>query len=152
MKMRQLASRPFIWLAVGALSVLIPTGPGCQAQTAGDVEIAKEGRAASSDPGIGGSNPDTPVPAPTPTPQAGSTISNLSKRVSTRERGAPEREDAIAINLGNKHFNALTGGIAHGAGMTFGLEMTTADLIKWVEFRVSAVTSTRFYRRFEVGA
>ncbi len=36
MKMRQLASRPFIWLAVGALSVLIPTGPGCQAQTAGE--------------------------------------------------------------------------------------------------------------------
>jgi Omp85 superfamily domain len=36
--------------------------------------------------------------------------------------------------------------------MTFGLEMTTADLIKWVEFRVSAVTSTRLYRRFEAGA
>jgi hypothetical protein len=81
MKMRELASRPFIWLAVGALSVLIPTGPRCLAQTAGEVEIAKEGRAApssqppkalsnpeSSVPGIGGSNPDTPVPAPTPTP------------------------------------------------------------------------------------
>ena len=139
MRMRQLASRPFIWLAVGVLSVLIPTGPGCQAQTAREVDIAKERRAASSDPGIGSSTPDTPsptpTPTPTPTPQAGSTILNLSKRVTTRERGAPEREDAVAINLGNKHFNALTGGIAHGAGMTFGLEMTTANLIKWVEFR-----------------
>jgi outer membrane protein assembly factor BamA len=89
---------------------------------------------------------------PPPAPQAGKPISNLTNRFSTRERGAPYREDAVVFNLGNKHVNAITGGVAQGAGLTFGLELTTADLIKWVEFRFSALSSTKLYRRFEASA
>jgi outer membrane protein assembly factor BamA len=140
MKTRQVVRGTFMWLAVCVFPGLIATGQTCLAQTAGEGEISEESRA----------TPETSVPPPAP--QAGKSISNLTGRFSIRERGAPQREDVVVFNLGNKHINAITGGVAQGAGMTFGLELTTADLIKWVEFRLAALTSTRLYRRFDAGA
>jgi len=145
MKIRQLAAEAFVGFAVGALSMLMATGQTCVAQTTGE-------SAAPSDSGSPNANPDpTPQPAPTPTPQTGTFISGLSGRVAVQKRVFPEREDTYAFNLGNKHLEAITGGITQGAGMTFGLEYTTADYFKWVEFRVSALASTKLYRRFEAG-
>src|SRR5262245_30955241 len=75
-------------------------------------------------------------------------ISNISNRATMRERRAPNRQDIVVINLVGKHFNFITGGIPQGAGLTFGIEFTTADLFKWVELRAAAVTSTKLYRLF----
>src|SRR5262245_3568643 len=137
MKLRSLVSRAFICLMVGAFSMLI-AGQTCPAQTAG-------GSPAASDPGIPDPNtsPGAPQPAPTPVPQTGPFISMLSGRVTVQKRVFPEREDTFAFDLGGKHIEAITGGITQGAGMTFGLQFTTADYFKWVEFRVSALASTK---------
>jgi hypothetical protein len=140
MKKIKTVRKTFIWLAVGAFSGLVAAGQPCLAQTAGEGEISKESRTA----------PETSVPPPAP--QAGSSISKYTNRFSARERGAPDREDTVAFNLGNKHINAITGGLAQGAGFPMGLEFTTANSIKWIEFRLSALTSTKLYRRFEASA
>ncbi len=166
MKMKRVMSVALTCMAVSAWIGLIAAGETCLAQSVGGGEIPKESRAtpagqlpsaisdlvwtirppsdlcetASINPG---------GPALPPAPQAGQSISNLANRFSTRKRGAPKREDLTAVNLFNRHVNAITGGISQGAGLTFGLEFTTADLFKWIEFRVSALTSTKLYRRFE---
>src|SRR5262249_42123002 len=140
MKTRHIVKGTFNWLAVIAVIGLIATGQTCLAQTAEEGEISKETRTA----------PETSVPPPAP--QGGKSISKLTNRVSTRERLAPDREDAVAFSLGNKHINAIMGGLAQGAGLPMGLEFTTADSIKWIEFRLSALTSTKLYRRFEASA
>jgi Omp85 superfamily domain len=169
MKMRQIVRGTFIWLAVSAFPGLIATGQTCLAQTAVEGDSSKEIQAAPTSqapnvisnpvwlklppsdlPGIPSSNSGTSVPPPAP--QGGKSIGNLTSRFTTRERGAPGRVDIVSFNLGNKHFNAITGGIRQGAGLTFGVEVTSADLIKWVEFRVSALTSTKLYRYFEASA
>jgi outer membrane protein assembly factor BamA len=139
MKTGQIVRETFMWLAMVAVTGLIATGQTCFAQTAGAGEISKESAPA----------PEAPVPPP---PQAGNSISKITGRFSTRERGAPDREETVAFNLGNKHINAITGGLGQGAGLPMGVEFTTANLVKWVEFRVSALTSTKLYRRFEAGA
>jgi len=76
-------------------------------------------------------------------------LSNISNRATFRERGAPTRQEIVVINLVGKNVNFISGGIPQGAGLTFGLEFTTADLFKWVEFRAAAVTSTKLYRIFQ---
>jgi hypothetical protein len=140
MKLNQVVSEAFIRIAMSLLFGLIVAWQTCLAQTAGEEEISKEGQMvlANSDPSVTTSGP-----------QASQSISNLMKRFSSRGRGAPVREDQITFNLFGKHVNAISGGITHGAGLSFGLEFTTADLIKWVEFRASLLTSTILYRRFE---
>ena len=118
MKTRQIVRGIFIWLAVCAFPGLIATGQTCLAQTAAEGESSKESRAV----------PETSaLPS---APQTGKTISKFTGRFSTRERGAPDREQVVAFNLGNKHFNALIGGLQPGAGLAGGLEFTTADSIK----------------------
>lgn len=107
---------------MGALCGLVTSGQVCLAQTTGQ------------------------------TSQVGKTFSNISDRVTTRERNAPIRQDVVVINLLDKNVNAITGGIPQGAGLTFGLQFSTADLIKWIEFRFSALTSTKLYRYFEASA
>lgn len=127
------------WLAIIAALWLIASERTGLAQTlAREGETSKEGQVAEA--------------TASPTPPAGDAISKITSRVSTRERRAPDREELVAINLGDKHFNAITGGLRQGAGVPLGLEFTSANLFKWVEFRVSALTSTRLYRRFEAGA
>ena len=140
MKTRQIARGTLIWLAVCALTGLIGAGETCLAQTTVEGESSRESSAVSE--------PSVPPPAP----QAGNSISKFTTRFSTRERRAPDREEVVAFNLGNKHINAITGGLTQGAGLPLGLEFTTADSIKWIEFRFSALTSTRLYRRFEASA
>ncbi len=71
---------------------------------------------------------------------------------STRERHAPRRDDRTTLNFGNKHINAILGGLDQGAGFAFGAEFTTADKIPGVELRLSLITSTLFYFRGEVAA
>jgi outer membrane protein assembly factor BamA len=138
MNIRRIVQGTIIALAVMAVIGVIAPGQTCFAQTTGEGEVSKENPA-----------PETPA---APTPQAGDTISKITGRFSTRERGAPDREEIVAFNLGNKHLNAITGGFGQGAGLPMGLEFTTANSVKWVEFRVSALTSTKLYRRFEAGA
>jgi outer membrane protein assembly factor BamA len=101
--------------------------------------------------------PTTSVPGPGEPTEAGNPNSappqggaaNLANRVSNRDRRAPRREDRTAINLGNKHINAIFNGFEQGAGIGFGIELTTADSVPGVEFRFTLLTSTRLYRRFE---
>jgi outer membrane protein assembly factor BamA len=92
----------------------------------------------------------TATPTPTPTPQGFG--SGLAGRIRTRERKAPLRENQTLIDLTTKHFSAVVGGMQQGAGFDFGVEATTADLIPGIELRAQALTSTRFYRRFEATA
>lgn len=90
--------------------------------------------------------PDTSTP-----PQAGA-VSGFGDRAKSRDRNGPRRENMQAIGLLGNHVSALIGGFEQGAGFGFGLELSTADKIPGVEFRAKALTSTRFYRRFELEA
>ncbi|MCI0664421.1 MAG: BamA/TamA family outer membrane protein [Acidobacteria bacterium] len=100
---------------------------------------------AQSNPQTNGSTTNN---TPAATPQGGiSQVSNIQERVQSRDRNAPYRESGQAIKI-VKHVNALFAGLSHGAGMAFGVEATTADVIPAIEFRAKAVVSTRLYRRF----
>ncbi len=81
-----------------------------------------------------------------------SKIANIGDRFKSRDRYVPRREDRTAINLGNKHINAIFGGLEQGASFGFGVELTTADTIPGVEFRATAIGSFKLYRRFELAA
>jgi hypothetical protein len=96
----------------------------------------------------GPANPGTPQA----TPQAGGPqggISALAGRVRSFSRNAPTRESFITIDLGTKYVKAVVGGFEQGAVLGLGLQFTTADLIRFVEFRATALTSPILYRRFE---
>jgi hypothetical protein len=82
-------------------------------------------------------------------PQAA--MSKFNDRAESRDRNAPRRESTQALKI-VKHVNVLLNGFEQGAGFGFGVELTTADKIPGVEFRAKALTSTRFYRRFELQA
>jgi outer membrane protein assembly factor BamA len=86
-------------------------------------------------------------PTPTPTPQ---TTNNLADRVKSYDRNAPRRENLTGIKI-VKHVNGLFGGFEQGAGFGFGVELTTADSIPGIELRARALTSTKFYRKGEIG-
>jgi hypothetical protein len=92
-----------------------------------------------------------PRPEPTPTP-APTQLSNLGDRVKDYDRNGPRRENITGINVGVKYINGIVGGFEQGAGFPFGLELTTADTIPGIELRARAITSTRLYRKFELGA
>lgn len=96
-------------------------------------------------------NDYAPSVAPTPSP-ANSQISNLGDRVKDYDRNAPRRENVTGINVGVKYVNAIVGGFEQGAGFPFGIELTTADKIPGIELRARAITSTRLYRKLELGA
>lgn len=86
------------------------------------------------------------------TPQAGSTpggSSRLASRVKVFNRNGPKRDSWTTINLGTKYANAVLGGFEQGAELGFGVQVTSADLFRFVEFRATALTSTNLYRRFE---
>ena len=75
--------------------------------------------------------------------------SGLASRVKEFSRNGPKREGWNTINLGTKYVNALFGGLG---GFGFGIQLTSADTFRFVEFRASAITNTRLYRRFEAEA
>jgi Omp85 superfamily domain len=88
-------------------------------------------------------------PSPQITSPAGLGVAGLSARFKSRERNAPIRESRMAIGLGTKYLNGIIGGFEQASGLGFGLELTTADKIPFVEFRLTALGTTRLYRRFE---
>jgi outer membrane protein assembly factor BamA len=92
-----------------------------------------------------------PLPDATPTPTS-TQLSNLGDRAKNFDRNAPRRENITGINVGVKYVNAILGGFEQGAGFPFGVEFTTADTIPGIELRARALTSTRFYRKAELGA
>ena len=83
----------------------------------------------------------------TSSPQGG--ISGLASRVKTFSRNGPTRESWNTIDLGSKHFRGVVGGFEQGALIGLGVQLTTADSIRFVEFRLTALTSPNLYRRFE---
>jgi Omp85 superfamily domain len=90
----------------------------------------------------GAKSADTTSPTPQPQSTGG------SGRFQDRDRNFPQRESRTAIRL-VKHVNGIFGGLESGSGLGLGLELTTADSIPGVEFRLTAITSTKLYRRFE---
>lgn len=86
-----------------------------------------------------------------PTGASPQPVTKFSGRTESRDRNAPRRENTQAFKI-VKHVNALLNGFEQGAGFGFGVELSTADKIPGVEFRAKALTSTRFYRRFELQA
>ncbi len=78
-----------------------------------------------------------------------SSISSFASRVKGFTRNGPTRESWNTIDLGTKHARAVVGGFEQGALIGFGVQLTTADSIRFVEFRVTALTSPNLYRRFE---
>src|SRR4029453_14197828 len=65
-------------------------------------------------------------------------------------RNAPLREKLTAINLGTKYVRGLVGGFEQGAGIGGGVQLTPADVLPSFELRATALTSSRFYRRFDL--
>ena len=67
-------------------------------------------------------------------------------------RQVPVRETLTAIGLGTAYVQAIVGGFDQGAGITGGVQLTSADEIPAMQLRVAALTSTAGYLRFDVGA
>ena len=90
----------------------------------------------------------TPQPAPQSSGQKGG-LSGFANRVKNFDRNGPRRDHWTTINLGTKYVNAVLEGFDQGAILGFGIQATTADLIPYVEFRATAITSPNFFRRVE---
>lgn len=82
-----------------------------------------------------------------PSTQAKKT-SSRKDRIRDRDRKFPVRDNRTAIEI-VKHVNGIFGGLEQGAGLGFGIELTTADSIPGIEFRATMLTSNKLYRRFE---
>jgi outer membrane protein assembly factor BamA len=65
-------------------------------------------------------------------------------------RNAPVREQLSAIHLGTKYMRGIVGGFEQGAGIGGGVQLTSADALPSLELRATALTSSRFYRRFDL--
>jgi hypothetical protein len=91
--------------------------------------------------------------APTPTPASQGQVSRLGDRSFSRDRNGPRRDNLNAIRIVN-HVNGLLGGFEQGAGLGFGVELSTSSdgELKGFELYGRALVSTRFYRKAEVGA
>ena len=140
----------------------------CAAQTAGTSPPAQSATAAApANPGLSPS----PSPSPSPTPSAVSQSANagggpgsanspnagnaqtgangLASHAQHFTRNAPFRDNWTTINLDTKYAKAVIGGLKQGAFIGVGLQFTTADVLRIVEFRATAITSPNLYRRFE---
>jgi len=76
-------------------------------------------------------------------------LAGLTGRVRSFARIGPERESWVTFDIGGKYVRAVLGGFQQGGSLGFGLQFTTADLLRVVEFRATALTSPLLYRRFE---
>jgi hypothetical protein len=139
---------------VGNFPVIVPSGlnggPKTDEATNKAPNKAKNEAANKSGADDNGDNATPPSPPP-PGPQG--QFSQLSGRTFSRDRNAPQQYNATAIKVAD-HVNALVGGFDQGAGLGFGLELTTskgADL-KGYELYARALGSTRLYRSGELGA
>ena len=90
----------------------------------------------------------TATPAtPQSSPQTGSP--SLASRAKVFSRKGPKRESWSTINLGTKYVNGIFGGFEQLGWPGFGVQVTTADLFRFAEFRATAFVSPNLYRRFE---
>jgi hypothetical protein len=91
--------------------------------------------------------------SPTPMPVPQGQVSKLGERSFSRDRNAPRRDNLNAIKIVD-HVNGLLGGFEQGAGLGFGVEVTTSSgaELKGFELYGRVLVSTRFYRKAEVGA
>jgi hypothetical protein len=122
----------------------------CAAQTLSDSPSRSGAANVSTGEGTAADTPDSTPPQPTP--QAGRPIGGLSKladQVQVFNRNAPTREIWTTISLGTKYVKAVGGGFGLGDIFGFGLQVTTADRLRFVELRATAFTSPNLYRRFE---
>ena len=142
-------------LLATALMTLMAIQFPCVAQVADATQPPTAALSRPSDSGATGDREtDTGTPDPTTTPSTpqGSpqgAISGLASRVKVFNRNAPTRETWNTIDLGTKYVRAVVGGFEQGASIGFGVQATTADLFRFVEFRLTAITSPNLYRRFE---
>jgi hypothetical protein len=146
------------WLFVIALSALVSLPKPCMAQTADATHSpamvpAPSRTCGSTGPAVeeieGGA---ADAASPQSTPQAGSPsggISALASGARVFSRNGPARESWITVDLGTKYARAVVGGFDQGAIIGLGVQFTTADLLRFVEFRAMALTSPNLYRRFE---
>jgi outer membrane protein assembly factor BamA len=65
-------------------------------------------------------------------------------------RNAPIREKLSAIPLGTKYVRGIFGGFEQGAGIGGGVQLTSADVVPALELRATALTSTRYYKRYDL--
>jgi outer membrane protein assembly factor BamA len=65
-------------------------------------------------------------------------------------RNAPVREKLSAIPLHTNYVRGIFGGFEQGAGIGGGVQLTSADVIPALELRATALTSTRYYKRFDL--
>lgn len=139
-----------ICLLLLALTAPFSQPIACAAQAASDSPSRSGGANVSTGGKTDAGTPDSTTPQPTP--QAGSSPGGLSKlagQVQVFNRNAPTRETWTTINLGTRYVKAVVGGFGLGDIFGFGLQVTTADRLRFVELRATAFTSPNLYRRFE---
>src|SRR6266436_7043127 len=110
---------------------------------------ATDGNGASTTPTRGDESDTETADQQRPQSTSQSSISSLASRVKAFNRNAPTRDSWNTIDLGSKYLRAVVGGFDQGALIGFGVQLTTADKFRFVEFRATALTSPNLYRRFE---
>ncbi|HXU40257.1 MAG TPA: BamA/TamA family outer membrane protein [Blastocatellia bacterium] len=142
-------------VAIAALLVLVGAGfQPCKAQTQDPTVTQPSSKIAASldqpSNDVSGSTDPAPPPpqatGPAGNPQAHASIAD---RVKTFNRLAPIHESWTTIDLGTKYVKGVFGGLEQGASIGLGIQLTTADRFKGVEFRATLITSAKLYRRFE---
>jgi hypothetical protein len=76
-------------------------------------------------------------------------LRHIVRQGKVQDRFAPTRFRGWRFPIWGKHLNAIMNGFAFGAGLGLGMQLTSADSIPGVEFRFTAITSTKLYRLFE---
>ncbi|HXI89633.1 MAG TPA: BamA/TamA family outer membrane protein [Blastocatellia bacterium] len=125
-----------------ALTAIALTSIPCFAQ-------ASDGNVASTPPSRGAEADTDTAGQQTTQSTSQSSISSIASRVKAFNRNAPTRDSWNTIDIGSKYFRAVVGGFDQGALIGFGVQLTTADKFRIVEFRATALTSPNLYRRFE---
>ena len=145
------------WMSVIAVSALVSMSNPCMAQMTFVTHSPAPSPAPSNTSGSSVSaaeeTKEAKDSATTPsTPQSGNPqggISGFSSRVKSFRRNGPRRQTWNTIDLGTKYARAVIGGFEQGASIGLGGQLTTADRIPGVEFRLTAVTTPSLYRLFE---
>ena len=142
-------SLPNACLYAIAIIAFISIQSPCQAQETDATRSPTNGLKVISTEEKETSSQASATPQSTPPQTTQPAASGFADRVKEFSRNGPKRESWSTINLGTKYVNGVFGGLG---GFGFGIQATTADTFRFVEFRVTALTSTRLYRRFEVEA
>jgi len=110
-------------------------------------EASSSNSTGTKETAAGSTEPQPTQSTPQSVPPGG--LSGLAGRAKAINRNAPTRESWYTIDLGSKYFRGVVGGFEQGATIGLGVQATTADKFRFVEFRVTALTSPNLYRRFE---